>query len=118
MPRIRPTLWSLWAVGATLLSLGGCSSYVDHLRYARSEYFTGQFDMAEKRVTSAMRFPGQNKDMYKLESAMIQLQTGKPHEAEVTLRQVRDSFDHLEQTSIGENALSMLSDDTVRAYAG
>src|SRR4051794_26795019 len=114
MQLARRILCSLAACGAMLAALSGCSGYVDHLRYERSEFFTGQFDAADKRVASAMRFSSPNTDMYKLEKAMIQLQTGKPAEAEQTLRQVRDSLDHLEQKAIGEDALSMLADDTIR----
>ncbi len=114
--QLGPSLWL--AATLTACALSGCSTYVDHLQFERSEYFTGQFDAADKRVTSAMRFPGKNADMYKLEKAMIQLQTGHPAEAEQSLRQVRDSLDHLEQVSLSENAFSYLTDDTYRSYAG
>jgi uncharacterized protein len=46
------------------------------------------------------------------------LADGRPGEAEQALRQVRDRFDHLEQASVADMSLAMLTDDQSRAYAG
>ena len=57
-------------------------------------------------------------DCLKLERAVVDLASGKPKDAEKTLREIRDRFDELEQKAIGENALSMLTDANRKAYAG
>ena len=49
---------------------------------------------------------------------MIDLCEGRTREAEQTLRQVRDRFDTLDQTSYGRSALAMLTDDNMRDYPG
>lgn len=101
-----------------LFVASGCSTYTDHLRFVRSEFYGGRLSEAEARVVKALERPGRDADAHKLEQAMIQLSQGRPAEAEQNFRQVRDSFDHLEQTSVVENTWSMLTDETRRAYAG
>jgi hypothetical protein len=54
----------------------------------------------------------------KLEQAIVRLADGRPREAEQLLRHVRDRFDEIDKPTAGETALSMLSDDNRRPYAG
>ena len=57
-------------------------------------------------------------DAFLLDKAMLELAAGRPKNAERILRGVRDRFDQLEEKDVGEFTVSMLTDDTRRAYAG
>ena len=46
------------------------------------------------------------------------MSAGRPKQAEQALREVRDRFDFLEQKSLGESVLSMITDDNANSYAG
>lgn len=98
----------------------GCSTYSDRLRDVRSQFYSGNPVAAEKFIDKELPKRGRAKeaDVLKLERAMVELCSGKPKEAEQTLRQVRDRFDFLEQKDLAEGAASYLTDDTHRAYAG
>ncbi|HEX3871663.1 MAG TPA: hypothetical protein VHV77_14570 [Pirellulales bacterium] len=104
---------------ATLfVALSGCATYADRLAVVRDEFVTGDLartDQALAKKSFRARF---DKDVVKLDRSIVLLAEGKPSEAEQTLREVRDRFDHLEQKAIGEKALSMLTDAQREAYAG
>jgi hypothetical protein len=98
--------------------LGGCATYADRLATVRNEFVTGDLERAELALEKKS-FRGRfDRDVVKLDRSIVQLAEGKPREAEQSLREVRDRFDHLEQHAIGEKALSMLTDAQREAYAG
>ena len=101
---------------ATLFT--GCSTYADHLRDIRQEFYSGEIDLVTARLDKRLKRPSGETDVLKLEKAMVELCSGRPQQAEQILREVRDQFDYLEQTNVGESALAMLSDDNRLAYAG
>src|SRR5690242_15919087 len=98
-------------------SLTGCASYIDRLTDVRNTFAAGDLEATNKVIDKGLR-KRKEANCLKLERAVVSLAEGKPKDAEQTLREVRDQFDHLEQAAIGENALSMLTDSTNRAYSG
>lgn len=101
-----------------LLAQAGCSTHADRLREIRSSYFSNNLTVAETAIDAGLKRGGKEADVFKLERSMVLLATARPKQAEQTLRQVRDSFDHLEQASVTETALSLVTDSTSKAYAG
>ncbi len=104
--------------GLALLMMAGCSSHVDRLRPIRYAYFRGDLGEASKLIDTELERGGREANVFRLEQSIVKLASGDPHGAEQSLRGVRDSFDHLEQSDAGEFALSLLTDDTHQAYAG
>ena len=104
----------------TLLFTTGCTSYADRLRTVRQDFYSGNLTAADQFVKKELPKRGRSKeaDVLKLERAMVELSSGRPSDAERTLREVRDRFDYLEQKDLAEGAASYLTDDTRRAYAG
>ncbi len=100
-----------------LLAASGCATYTDRLADVRQEFVTGDLARAEESIEKGMRRRC-DRDVLQLDRAVVQLASGKPKEAEQTLREIRDRFDHLEQSAVGEKALSMLTDAQREAYAG
>jgi hypothetical protein len=102
--------------GATMLS--GCATHADRLRDVRQQFCSGDLDAAAATIDRDIQRHRGEADVWKLERAMVDLAAGRPRQAEQTLREVRDRFDHFEQQSLGESALVMVTDDNRSAYAG
>ena len=118
MVRVPKNCRPLMAVLLFLATTGGCASHVDNLREIRGHFYGGDLAAASKAIDKYSVRSKKERDVLELERAIVQLAQGKPHDAEQTLRQVRDRFDYLEQESLGEKAFSMVTDDTHTAYAG
>jgi len=106
-----------------LLSLGfliGCATHADRLHDVRTLFHNGDLVGAGEAIDKQLnkRGSGKEADVLKLERSMVELCSGRPEQAEQTLREVRDRFDYLEQQSLAESALSMMTDDNTRSYAG
>src|SRR5688572_28777636 len=101
-----------------LAAQAGCSTHADRLREIRGNYFSNNLAIAEVAINKGLKRGGKEADVFKLEHSMVLLASGRPKEAAQTLRQVRDRFDHLEQASVTESALSLVTDSTSKAYAG
>ena len=109
---------TLWALGAALLFTSlGCQSFSNRLRDGREAFYLGDVQRATD-LLQADRYRAKERDCVLLDRSIVSLVSGRPAEAERQLRQVRDHFDHLEQQDLAEAGLSLVSDDTVRAYAG
>ena len=107
----------LAAFGAAAL-LQGCNSHGERVHVLRQEFYSGELATAETHVGELLKKPKHDKDVLELDRAMILLTTGRPKEAEKIMREVRDRFDDFEQKDAGEIALSLVTDDNRRAYAG
>jgi len=106
---------------AALAALCGCASYSDRVAQIRSAYYANGLESAETLTEKALQAGRSDADVLRLEQAMIDLASGRPKEAEQTLRLVRDRFDELERAEVAGKAtaaLSYLSDDQRRVYAG
>uniref|UniRef100_A0A7C2NYB2 Tetratricopeptide repeat protein n=1 Tax=Schlesneria paludicola TaxID=360056 RepID=A0A7C2NYB2_9PLAN len=115
--RSAPTTALLTCGFAILWALAGCATHLDRLQPVRDSFFAGNVDQARTLVEQAEKKRG-DRDVLKLDRAMIELASGRPKEAERLLREARDRFDHLEQKSLAEDAASLAADDTLRSYAG
>ncbi len=100
------------------LVTAGCSTYADRIRLAHTQFYTGDLEPAAETLTEYIQRYPRDADAASLDLAMVQLVSGKPDEAERTLRGVRDNFDELEQSDALEAGLSMLTDDQRLAYSG
>ena len=68
-------------------------------------YDAGDIARAETLLDESLKRRGAETHLLRLEAAIVQLAAGRPREAEQLLRQVRDEFDYLEQTSAVETTL-------------
>ena len=84
----------------------GCATHSDYLTEIRTAYYAGQLDRARAAIDRQIERGGPDVDVLKLERATVELTSGKPKQAEQTLREVRDRFDYLEQKSLAESAAS------------
>ncbi len=96
----------------------GCSTHATRLVEVRTAYFDGDVAGARAKIETSLKKHPREADVLKLDQATVFLSDDKPREAEKLLREVRDRFDHLEQKSLAEGALAMLTDDQALAYAG
>jgi hypothetical protein len=115
--RFRRVSAAALALGLTLV-LAGCSTYVNRLHNVRDAYYDNNVERAGALLDHYARSYGREADAWKLDRAMVDLAAGRPRDAERRLREVRDSFDYLQQPALGEKAASLLTDDTHLAYAG
>lgn len=96
----------------------GCSTHAKRITQSRNLFYEGQLDACRLELEKLHKASRQDRDVTNLDLAIVHLLDGRPKDAEARLREVRDRFDHLEQTSIAEKTVSMWTDDSVRAYAG
>ncbi|HUE74989.1 MAG TPA: hypothetical protein VMP01_29245 [Pirellulaceae bacterium] len=101
-----------------LAALAGCTHHAQHIDLARQHYYSGRLQLAATAFDEAIPKSKGSADVINLDKSIVLLADGKPAEAERLLRDVRDRFDHLEQNSPTEKAVSMFTDDTRLAYAG
>lgn len=111
--KLAPRLFVL-----ALVVLSGCATYADRARVVRSSFYANSLVSAEAEIDKGLKKNGSDADVLKLEKAMVALANGQVDSAEKSLREVRDRFDHFEQKSAAEGALSMISDDNAKSYAG
>src|SRR5262245_31852866 len=100
-----------------LLLLSGCATHADRLRGVRADFYAGDLDRSAQTLDKRLR-KKHDADVFKLDRAIVQLAAGKPRECESLLRDVRDRFDYLEQTSVPEHVLAAMTDDQRIAYSG
>jgi len=101
-----------------LVCCAGCATHGDRLVQVREAFYAGDLDRAAQAVDRQLARGGGETDVLKLDRAMVHLAAGQPRQAEQLLREVRDRFDHLEQSDLGESALATVTDDNRLAYAG
>jgi hypothetical protein len=99
-------------------AVAGCATHADRVQGIHELFYTGQIEQAKARLEAQRSRSKNDRDVVALDLAMAQLFSGQPAEAERTLREVRDRFDHLEQKDLAETALSYVTDENRRAYAG
>jgi hypothetical protein len=109
---------TLIACASLLLGIPGCASHADRVRQARETFFSGDVMACTEQLQNQVSALHSDRDVLELDQAMAELFAGRPQESERKLRAVRDRFDDLEQKNAAEAAISMLTDDNRRAYAG
>lgn len=100
------------------LLLAGCATHADRLHEVREFYYAGRVDLAAAKIDEHIARGGADRDVLKLDRAVVELAAGRPQDAERTLHEIRDQFDYLQQKSLVEGTASMLVDDNQAAYAG
>jgi hypothetical protein len=100
-----------------LFCIAGCSTHADRLRDVRSDFYAGNLDRSAHELEKRQRNK-HDADVFKLDRAIVELTAGRPKESEKLLREVRDRFDYLEQTSVPEHVLAAMTDDQRLAYSG
>ena len=100
------------------LAVCGCASYAERTVQLHNAYYDNQLAAAQETVQQRLERERANRDLLKLDQAMIELAAGNAAAAEQELREVRDHFDELEGTSAAETVGSYLLDDNRRAYSG
>ena len=116
MARLARLIVALVGCAATA-SVVGCATYADRLAKVRDEFVTGNLAGAESAIDDGMRHRA-DRDVLQLDKSIVQLCSGKPLEAERSLREMRDRFDEREGALAHGQALSMLSDAQAKTYAG
>ncbi len=105
-------------LGPLLLAcVGGCATHADRLRDVRNDFYAGNLDRSSQAIEKRIRNK-HDADVFKLDRGIVELTAGRPKECEGLLREVRDRFDYLEQTSVPEHVLATMTDDQRIAYAG
>lgn len=102
---------------ATLLT-AGCATHERRLLAIRDGFYAGDLPNAETALAEGLKRDRRDRDVLLLEQSIVELAEGRPKEAEKALRVVRDRFDELENARLGRTALSLITDDTYKTYAG
>ncbi len=118
MPAAFPRVHRLLGLALLALVCAGCRTHADRLREVRGAFYAGRLQEADVGIAEYLAKKGNDQGVLKLDRAVLELCSGRPREAEATLREVRDELDFLEQASAGEQALAALTDDNAKAYAG
>ena len=98
-------------------AVSGCQTHAVRLRDAREAFHAGDLVRAAQLLDDET-YRERERDCVLLDEAIVELVAGRPAEAEQQLRYVRDRFDHLQQQNLAESGVSLLTDDTTRAYGG
>jgi uncharacterized protein len=96
----------------------GCKTHEQRLVTIREGFYSGDLQQAATAIDGGIKHDRHDTEVLLLERSIVELAEGNPKLSEQNLRQVRDRFDYLEQASLGETALAMLTDDTRKSYAG
>jgi len=111
------TVQFLPIVAAALLA-SGCLAHASRLHSVRSAFHRGNLAEAESLIGDHLENHPRERDVLRLDLAMVALADNRPAEAERLLRTVRNNFDHLEQDSPAETVWVMATDDDRKSYAG
>lgn len=103
---------------AAYVAMPGCSTHAKRISIPRTHFYDGQLTACREQLEKLHKKHHQDRDVVNLDLAVVDMLDGQCPQAERRLKEVRDRFDHLEQTSLTEKTVSMWTDDSVRAYAG
>lgn len=101
-----------------LLTVLGCATHAKRLSNPRGAFYANDLETASKQLLKLNEKPKNDASVIELDLAMVEFFQGDIASAEKRLRNVRDTWDHLEQKSLSEAATSYLVDDKTRAYSG
>ena len=115
---IDGTCWRILSALLTVTLWCGCSTHAKRIQEPRNLFYGGNLEAAHERLEKLTKSAKRDRDVVQLDLAMVDLIQGRPRQAEIRLREIRDRFDHLEQKSVTESTVSMWTDDQTRSYAG
>jgi hypothetical protein len=84
----------------------------------RHHFYANDLTAAEEVLDKELQRGRGDDNVLSLEKGTVLLASGQAAQAEQVFRKVRDEFDFLEQQSLAETSLSMLTDDQQLAYSG
>lgn len=117
---VRCWRFSLLSVFLLLaMGISGCATHADRVRGARDSFYSGNILTAREKIDKEIK-KGKTReiDVLKLDQALIDLFAGDCERATSALRETRDRFDYLEQKSLSEGTLAMLTDENTVSYCG
>ncbi len=103
-----------------MLSATGCTSYEQHVRLMREQFYASNISGARETIAKVQKRHRKEADVLALEQAVIALarrRAERSRKSPIGLGP-RPFPDYLEQQAAGEMALSMITDDNGRSYAG
>ncbi len=107
-------IWVL--VSSCLLLAGGCAAPRGAIDEARQSFTSGQADAAIDTYRKLAERAGRYSDPAELDLAMVELAAGDPQSAERRLRSLRDRFEDAPELAVGQEAASLVTDDSHRLY--
>ncbi len=105
-------------VCAALLGCVGCATHAQRLIGPRAAFYDNRLERAADQLEKLAEKPKRDETVIQLDRALVELMRGDVGNAEHRLRDVRDRWEQLRQSSLAEEAGAWLSDDGKRAYAG
>ena len=118
MSRYRLILIRMALISVLMTLASGCATYSDRVTAIRSAFYRGRTGRALKLVSKEIRSSDEDANALILDRAILELADGRPSDAERSLREIRDRFDHLEQKDVRDTVFSTLGDDTSVEYGG
>jgi hypothetical protein len=115
---LRPPAVRLILAVACLASAVGCATHERRLLAIRDGFYSGDLIEAETALDEGLKRDRRDGEVLLLERSIVELAEGRSKEAERALRTVRDRFDELEHARLGKAAISLITDDTYKAYCG
>lgn len=115
--------WLASVVCGGIVFFSGCHTYNLKVNKAREAFYCNNLERATTQIVEERQKPtnAKSRDVLKLEEAMMRMCQGEFRQSETLLREVRDSFDALENQNArkgAEVAASMLTDDCSLSYRG
>ncbi len=110
--------FSLFCVGSYLSLALGCSTHSQRLQTPRAAFYANQLTDAHQQLSKLSEKTKRERSVVELDLAIVELFNGDAQAAEQRLRKIRDEWEHLEQDSIAEKSLSLLTDDQRQQYSG
>jgi uncharacterized protein len=108
----------LLAIAGLITLCLGCSTHAHRLRTPRNAFYANQLDEAHQQLAKLGEKTKRERSVVELDLALIELFNGDAQTAEQRLRKVRDEWEYLEQNSVAEKSVSMLTDDQRQQYSG
>ncbi|HEV3338843.1 MAG TPA: hypothetical protein VG125_00755, partial [Pirellulales bacterium] len=116
--RRPPAVCLVLSLACLAMSAPGCATHERRLLAIRDGFYSGDLIEAETAVDEGLKRDRRDGEVLLLERSIVELAEGRPKEAEQALRTVRDRFEELEQARLGKAAISLITDDTYKAYCG
>lgn len=111
-------LRALVVIVLSITPLCGCSTHANRIRVARERFYAGDLAQSAETFGAQLEARKGDADIVTLDLAMVQLLDGDPRGAEEHLRVARDRLDSVAPNDPVASALSMVTDDQRRTYAG
>lgn len=99
-----------------VICCGGCHVGPSAIQQGRTAYYSGQFTEAREHFNRSIKKERHERDVAKLELAMVELAEGNPSAAEAIFRDCREVFDERDPWVTTPTARSLVTDDRDSPY--